>query len=96
MKKNNDLNLGDLQLKTILLLCMSTMGRPRSDICSLQHRDIQLDFYDGKIVGATIIFREAKETNVKTSQLGLIDEEDLCPVRTLARLTVTRKTVHYL
>lgn len=62
---------------------MSTMGRPRSDIGRIHHRDIQLEFYENKVVAATIIFREAKETNVKSSQLGLI-EEDLCPVRTLA------------
>lgn len=84
LKDTKNLQLYDLQIKTLLLLCMSTMGRPRSDIGRLQHRDIQLDFYEDKAVAATIIFREAKETNVKTSQLGLIEEEDLCPVRTLA------------
>ncbi|KAG0931393.1 hypothetical protein G6F32_011682 [Rhizopus arrhizus] len=84
LKNTKNLALYDLQIKTLLLLCMSTMGRPRSDIGRLQHRDIQLEFYEDKVVAATIIFREAKETNVKSSQLGLIEEEDLCPVRTLA------------
>ncbi|KAG1042835.1 hypothetical protein G6F43_011801 [Rhizopus delemar] len=63
LQNTQGLSLYDLHIKTLLLLCMSTMGRPRSDIVRFQHRDIQLDFYENKVAATTIIFREAKETN---------------------------------
>jgi hypothetical protein len=36
-----ELNLQQLQLKVILLTCINTMGRPRSDVGRLQHRDVK-------------------------------------------------------
>lgn len=37
---NQPLNLYDLQLKTILLFCLATMARPRSDVGRVQFRDV--------------------------------------------------------
>lgn len=37
---SNSLTLYDLQLKTIALLCLATMARPRSDIGKLPYRDV--------------------------------------------------------
>lgn len=39
-KNNNELPLERLQEKTIILLCVATMWRPRSDLGALQLRDI--------------------------------------------------------
>ncbi|KAG1061403.1 hypothetical protein G6F60_012224 [Rhizopus arrhizus] len=43
-KENEDLNLTDLQQKTLLLLALSTMARPRSDLGRLQNRDVLVMF----------------------------------------------------
>ena len=53
--KNNWLNtptltLYDLQLKTIILLCLTIMARPRSDVGRIQYRDVQLELHHGEPV----------------------------------------------
>ncbi|KAG0943812.1 hypothetical protein G6F29_011592 [Rhizopus arrhizus] len=77
-----NLSLQQLQLKTILLLCMATMWRPRSDIGRLQFRDIHIQRL-GETTSATIHAREPKECQVKSVTLGEYKEEQLCPVKTL-------------
>jgi integrase len=83
---SNSLTLYDLQLKTIALLCLATMARPRSDIGRLQFQDIIFNFEDSSnstLTGVKIHFREPKETQVKTTSLGLLQDTRLCPVSTL-------------
>ncbi|KAG1413103.1 hypothetical protein G6F58_007669 [Rhizopus delemar] len=83
------LSLYDLQLKTIALLCLATMARPRSDIGRLQHRGIIFTFQDcstsssSALTGVTIHFRKPKETQVKTSKFGVLQDIRLCPASTL-------------
>ncbi|KAG0821822.1 hypothetical protein G6F16_011833 [Rhizopus arrhizus] len=77
-----NLSLQQLQLKTILLLCIATMWRPRSDIGRLQFRDIHIQ-RQGETTSATIHAREPKECQVKSVTLGEYKEEQLCPVKTL-------------
>ncbi|KAG0975500.1 hypothetical protein G6F28_012905 [Rhizopus arrhizus] len=83
------LSLYDLQLKTIALLCLATMARPRSDMGRLQHRDIIFTFQDcstsssSALTGVTIHFRKPKETQVKTSKFGVLQDIRLCPASTL-------------
>jgi hypothetical protein len=59
------LSLGNLQQRTLLLLCMATMWRPRSDIGRLQCRDITFtndnNSVNNKLVGMVIHSREPKE-----------------------------------
>jgi integrase len=83
---SNNLNLYDLQLKTIALLCLATMARPRSDMGRLQFRDTIFQYQDSTnstLTGVTVHFREPKETQVKTSKLGVLQDSRLCPVSTL-------------
>ncbi|EIE81122.1 hypothetical protein RO3G_05827 [Rhizopus delemar RA 99-880] len=63
---NNDwLTIEQLQQKTIVLLCIATMWRPRSDIGTLQHRDIHFKrTRDGDIIGATLYIRAPKESQL--------------------------------
>jgi hypothetical protein len=80
---NNNLSLQALQMKTILLLCIATMWRPRSDIGCLQHRDIIFKQENQGIISVTIHARHPKEAQQKTMQLGLGEDQQLCPVRML-------------
>ncbi|CEP14261.1 hypothetical protein [Parasitella parasitica] len=80
---NSTISLYDLQLKTIILLCLSTMARPRSDVGRLQHRDVQFEFQEQNPISVWIHFREPKETQVKTSTLGLMNDQDICVVSAL-------------
>lgn len=75
MSPTKDLSLEQLQLKTILLICMATMWRPRSDVGRLQYRDM--------ISSVRIHARTPKEGQVKSITLGKFDDEDLCPVQTI-------------
>ncbi|KAG1255818.1 hypothetical protein G6F68_010076 [Rhizopus microsporus] len=83
---SNTLTLTDLQLKTIALLCLATMARPRSDEGRLQFRDTIFKYQDSSnmtVSGLTLHFRVPKEAQVKTTQLGVLQESRLCPVTTL-------------
>jgi len=83
------LSLYNLQQKLVLLLCLHTMWRPRSNIGRLQHRDTVLRYSPGNqpLVGAILhIIRQPKETQQKTIQLGLLEDQrqvELCVVRCL-------------
>jgi hypothetical protein len=48
VKKNwaqdSSLNLEELQLKTVVLTCLATMARPRSDVGRLRMMDIRFKF----------------------------------------------------
>lgn len=78
------LSLEQLQLKTILLLYMSTMWRPRSDIGRLQYRDIILKKEDAGSFSVRIYSRNPKEGQVKTIILGELEDKEMCTVRTLS------------
>ncbi|KAG1466195.1 hypothetical protein G6F56_004736 [Rhizopus delemar] len=78
------MDLQMLQQKTILLITMATMWRPRSDIGKLQHQDILFVQDDeGKLKGVTLKARAPKEIESKESKLGTIEETNICPVQTL-------------
>ncbi|KAG0847829.1 hypothetical protein G6F17_012182 [Rhizopus arrhizus] len=80
---NDRLTIMELQYKTVLLLSIFTMWRPKSDISRLQHRDVLFQTENGRIQGVTLICRLPKEAQQKTISLGTIDTSDLCPVTTL-------------
>jgi hypothetical protein len=67
--------LQQLQIKTIVLLTLATIARPRSDIGRLQFRDVQL-----LPEGVSCFFREPKECQEKMSHLGRINDQTICPV----------------
>ena len=73
-----DLPLDKLQKKTLVLLTIATMWRPRSDLGNLQHRDVTFVEFEGKIIGATLAARQPK-----ASKIGITMSENLCPVKTL-------------
>ncbi|KAG1464721.1 hypothetical protein G6F56_005025 [Rhizopus delemar] len=72
------LTLRQLQLKVILLMCINTMWRPRSDVGRIQVRDVEFMFTNGTPDGARLHIRQPKETNNKSIQLGLIQDEEMC------------------
>ncbi|KAG0975580.1 hypothetical protein G6F28_012879 [Rhizopus arrhizus] len=80
-----ELNLQQLQLKVILLTCIDTMGRPRSDVGRLQHRDVKFitSEMSNNLEGVVLHIRTQKESQVKTSKLGLVDDKEVCLVSTL-------------
>ncbi|KAG1442808.1 hypothetical protein G6F46_012580 [Rhizopus delemar] len=81
---NGDLELYELQKKAILLLSLATMARLGSDIGRLQKRDVLFEWNkERKISGVTIHFRLPKETQVKSVKIGLIDDSNICPVKTV-------------
>ncbi|KAG1440292.1 hypothetical protein G6F56_011983 [Rhizopus delemar] len=83
MSESQNLTLTTLQQKTILLVGMATMGRPRSDLGRMQYQDIQFKYQKSSVVGVTIHFREPKESQVKTTQLGILADKSICPTSTL-------------
>ena len=80
LSPSNILTLGQLQLKVILLVCINTMWRPRSDVGRIQWIDVQFTHTDGIPDNVWLHIRQPKETNTKNIQLGVI-QEDLCFVR---------------
>jgi hypothetical protein len=66
-------------------MCINTMWRPRSDVGRIQWRDVQFTHTDGVPDSVWLHIRQPKETNTKSIQLGVIQEEDLCFVRNLFR-----------
>ncbi|KAG1467240.1 hypothetical protein G6F56_004518 [Rhizopus delemar] len=73
------------QKKTITLLTIATMWRPRSDIGNLQLRDVTFIMNDSSPdpIGATLKARASKEIKPKASKLGAIGDKNSCPVYTL-------------
>ncbi|KAG1042029.1 hypothetical protein G6F43_011982 [Rhizopus delemar] len=69
--------------KEILIPEKHKFQTPRSDVGRLQYRDILLELENYKPSSAIIHFREPKETQLKSTVLGLMDDKDLCLVSTL-------------
>jgi hypothetical protein len=86
-KYNKQLQLQELQRKSAILLCIATMWRPRSDIGRLQLRDITFKFENNiqssKPSSVTIHSRQPKEAQIKSIQLGILEDTTICPVLTL-------------
>ncbi|KAG1277773.1 hypothetical protein G6F66_012208 [Rhizopus arrhizus] len=82
-RNNHQLTLFDLQKKTLIILCLATMARPRSDIGRLMYKNVQFTLQDNMPVSVLLFFPEAKETNMKTARFGLIDKVEVCLTRTL-------------
>jgi hypothetical protein len=80
---NGDLDLYDLQKKAMMLLNLATMARPGSDIGRLQKRDVVFEWNKDQISGVTIHFRVPKEAQVKSVRIGHIDDNTICPVKTV-------------
>ncbi|KAG1170117.1 hypothetical protein G6F70_007916 [Rhizopus microsporus] len=61
------------------------MFRPRSDIDTLQRRDIEFTFENNSssrnqiVLGMTLYIRQPKEAQSKTAGLGRLDLESMCP-----------------
>lgn len=74
------LPLERLQVKLVVLLCLSTMWRPRSDIGRLLLDDVMIDQH-----GLTLTSREPKEGKFKKSRLEelQVDNQEFCPVYTM-------------
>jgi integrase len=94
MNKNEELPLDVLQRKTIALISIATMWRPRSDIGRLQFRDVHCsrDEQD-EVTGVTLFIRFPKEGQTKFSRFGTIEKQHLCPVRTLLAFTERTRTL---
>ncbi|KAG0799469.1 hypothetical protein G6F22_003195 [Rhizopus arrhizus] len=94
------LTLGQLQLKVILLMCINTMWRPRSDMGRIQWRDVQFTHIDGVPGSVCLHIRRPKEINTKSIQLGVIQQEDLSVDHTLFlgvfRAETVKRTVWFL
>ncbi|KAG1143259.1 hypothetical protein G6F37_007041 [Rhizopus arrhizus] len=67
LSPTKDITLQGLQVKTILLLCVATMWRPRSDIGQLQHRDINITQDQQGKYRAIIHARAPKESQDSTT-----------------------------
>lgn len=80
---NDSLTLSELQPKTLALLCLTTMARPRSDIGRLEYRNIHFRIENNQAISVITHFVEAKKTNMKSTQLGLIEDCEVCPITTL-------------
>ncbi|KAG1056558.1 hypothetical protein G6F43_001555 [Rhizopus delemar] len=82
-----DLELVSLQQKTILLVTIASMWRPRSDISKLQYRDIIFKYNDqGLPICVIMIVGFLKEINTKIPKLGALENLELCSVYTLYQL----------
>ncbi|KAG2216398.1 hypothetical protein INT45_012487 [Circinella minor] len=80
---HNTMSLYYLQIKTILVMCMTTFGRPRSDVGRILYQDVHLEYEMNQVTSVLLHFREAKETQVKSQIFGILKDEDLCLVRIL-------------
>ena len=78
-----NLSLDQLQRNILVLLAIATMWRPRSDLGSLQYRDVSFVELNDQLLGVTLIVRTPKEIKPKASKLGLGEYQNLCSVRTL-------------
>ncbi|KAG1639576.1 hypothetical protein G6F44_007697 [Rhizopus delemar] len=92
LSPTSGLSLVQLQLKTILLLCIATMWRPRSDIGRLQYHDVILK-QDGTTTSILLHARTPKEGQVKSVTLGTIEDENVCPVRTAHQFILKTATI---
>ncbi|KAG1061745.1 hypothetical protein G6F41_012014 [Rhizopus arrhizus] len=47
--EHETMSLYDLQLKTVLVMCMTTFGRPRSDVGEIRYQDIHFEYEAGQV-----------------------------------------------
>ena len=92
------LQLYELQQKVMLLLCIHTMWRPRSDIGRLQHRDVYIlkDQVSKKAEGITLQIRKPKESQQKYIKLGFLpgeEQTEVCVVTMLILFLETTKSL---
>jgi hypothetical protein len=85
---NEDLELEKLQLKVMMLLCLFTFGRPRSDIGRIQHGDIEWVYENSNntntLTGVRILMREPKEAQQKYATISTLpNQQNMCVVSTL-------------
>ncbi|KAG1379850.1 hypothetical protein G6F61_004572 [Rhizopus arrhizus] len=59
------------------------MARPRSDRGRLRHQGVILKKQEGQKIYENLHFREAKEVQGKSIPIGMGEDGDTCPVRTL-------------
>ncbi|CEG78227.1 hypothetical protein RMATCC62417_12865 [Rhizopus microsporus] len=78
-----NLSLDQLQRKSLVLLAIATMWRPRPDLGCLQYRDVSFIELNNQLLGVTLIARTPKEVKPKASKLDQGKYQNLCPVRTL-------------
>jgi hypothetical protein len=84
LSPTENLSLDELQKKTILLLCIATMWRPRSDIGRLQHQDVNIvGDEENSVTSVRLYVREPKESQIKSVIIGQYHNYELCPVSTL-------------
>ena len=81
---SEDLSLEKLQKKVVVLLCLATFWRPRSDIARIMWKDVHRhEDAEGNLQGMTLVARFCKETTGKASKLGVLENWNLCPTRNL-------------
>ena len=81
---SEDLPIAKLQHKVIMLICLATFWRPRSDVARLEVRDIHFhQDPDCNLTGMTLVARFSKETTGKASKIGKIGDPQVCPVSNL-------------
>lgn len=76
---NKHIPLYILQKKAIMLICLGSMWRTRSDVGELQYRDIKfiMPKDSSKPIGVILLARAPKEGPQKESKLGCIEEESI-------------------
>ncbi|CEG65380.1 hypothetical protein RMATCC62417_02178 [Rhizopus microsporus] len=82
----SELNMSKLQLMTLTLLTIATMWRQRSDMGTLQFRDVKFQMKEGVEdgpLGVTLTARNPKELRPKQSKQDAIENKEACPVHTL-------------
>jgi hypothetical protein len=70
--KTDELTIEQLQQKTVLLIAITTMWRPRSDLGTLQTRDIQFSMQHNVPTAVTLMISEPKEQHRKKCTLVLL------------------------
>ncbi|KAG0742421.1 hypothetical protein G6F16_005407 [Rhizopus arrhizus] len=95
LSPTSGLSLVQLQLKTILLLCIATMWRPRSDIDRLQCHDVILK-KDETTTSIRIHARNPKAGQVKWVTIRTVEDENVCPVRTAHQFILKTATIRQI
>ncbi|KAI8879491.1 hypothetical protein K501DRAFT_276486 [Backusella circina FSU 941] len=91
---DTEISLTALQQKTIFLMCIATMAKPRSDIGNLQFQDVLVQ-YDptGSLSEAILHFRQPKEAQIKTCTIGIAQDTNICSATTLINFTERTATL---
>ncbi|ORE18808.1 hypothetical protein BCV71DRAFT_178795, partial [Rhizopus microsporus] len=75
---NTSFTINKLQQKTILLLCIATMWGSRSDIGTLQTRNVRFKLdNDAYLTGVILFIRAPKEAQQKHSALGTLSQKSM-------------------